>query len=231
MLLQVGRRSRKCQMSGEEANKGNGMIIAGVFSFNGGEESITRKYNHLLNEVRDIISAVDANQHKVKTSEEKTMPGRILFDPKSLNRAFKSEFYKRQWRNAKIRCDYPTGYYTKNYQPKKMKGVAFREMDFVKESLGIEVQFGKYAFMVYNVCAKMTIFNKMGFIDAGLEIVPIKQFADEMSTGVSYFEQFVWDLEKRGVSNIDIPVLILGIDASYHELSEHVSQPSLPQLA
>jgi hypothetical protein len=33
-----------------------------------------------------------------------------------------------------------------------------------------------------------------------------------MSTGVSYFEQFAWDLEIRGVSNIDIPVLILGID-------------------
>jgi hypothetical protein len=31
-------------------------------------------------------------------------------------------------------------------------------MDFVKEHLGVEVQFGKYAFMVYNVCAKMTIF-------------------------------------------------------------------------
>ena len=86
-------------------------------------------------------------------------------------------------------------------------------MDFVKEHLGVEVQFGKYAFMVYNVCAKMTIFNKMGFIDAGIEIVPIKQFADEMSTGVSYFEQFVWDLDKRGVADIDIPVLILGIDA------------------
>ncbi len=33
------------------------------------------------------------------------------------------------------------------------------------------------------------------------------------STGVSYFEQFVWDLETRGVSNIDIPVLVLGITA------------------
>ena len=41
---------------------------------------------------------------------------------------------------------------------------------------------------------------------------PIKQFADNMSTGVSYFEQFVWDLEQRGVSNIDIPVLIFGVD-------------------
>lgn len=67
--------------------------------------------------------------------------------------------------------------------------------------------------MVYNVCAKMTIFHNLGHINYGIEIVPIKAFADEMSTGVSYFEQFVWDLDRRGVSNIDIPVLILGIDA------------------
>ena len=90
----------------------------------------------------------------------------------------------------------------------------YREMDFVKEKLGVEVQFGKYAFMVYNVCAKMTIFSNLKIIDMGVEIVPIKQFADEMSTGVSYFEQFVWDLKKRGISDIDIPVLILGIDAT-----------------
>ena len=86
-------------------------------------------------------------------------------------------------------------------------------MDFVKNKLGIELQFGKYSFMVYNVCAKMTIFKNLGHIDAGVEIVPIKKFADEMSTGVSYFEQFVWDLENRGVADIDIPVMILGIDA------------------
>jgi hypothetical protein len=34
-----------------------------------------------------------------------------------------------------------------------------------------------------------------------------------MSTGVSYFEQFVWDLQKRGAADIDVPVMILGIDA------------------
>jgi len=66
--------------------------------------------------------------------------------------------------------------------------------------------------MVYNVCAKMTIFHKLDIIDVGIEVVPVKEFADEMSMGVSYFEQFVWDLEQRGVSNIDIPVLVLGIN-------------------
>ena len=101
--------------------------------------------------------------------------------------------------------------YTEEYKPKPLNDGAFREMDFVKEKLGVEVQFGKYAFMVYNVCAKMTIFHNRGLIDTGVEIVPIKEFADEMSTGVSYFEQFVWDLENRGNADIDIPVLILGI--------------------
>lgn len=87
----------------------------------------------------------------------------------------------------------------------------FREMDAVKEKVGIEVQFGKYAFMVYNVCAKMTIFHKHGIIDHGIEIVPVKSLQRDMSTGVAFFEQFVWDLNERGVSNIDIPVLIIGI--------------------
>lgn len=45
----------------------------------------------------------------------------------------------------------------------------------------------------------------------GVEIVPLKDFVVEMSSGISYFEQFVWDLEQRGVADIDIPVLILGI--------------------
>lgn len=76
---------------------------------------------------------------------------------------------------------------------------SFRDMDFVKEKLGIEVQFGKYSFMVYDVCAKMTIFKNLGHIDAGVEIVPVKKLVSSMSTGVSFFEQFIWDLEQRGV--------------------------------
>jgi hypothetical protein len=85
-------------------------------------------------------------------------------------------------------------------------------MDFVKNELGVEVQFGKYAFMVYNVAAKMTIFSRQNKIKAGIEIVPMLSLANHMSSDVSYFEQMKTDLEMRGVSNIDIPVLILGVD-------------------
>ena len=36
-------------------------------------------------------------------------------------------------------------------------------------------------------------------IDTGIEIVPVKALANEMSSGVSYFEQFIWDLERQGI--------------------------------
>lgn len=134
------------------------MIIAGVYSFNGGQAAVESRYGKELREIKQCIALVDSAQHKTKVSKEKTMPGKILYQPGALN-------------------------------------------------------FGKYAFMVYNVCAKMTIFHKLDLIDVGVEIVPVKAFADEMSTGVSYFEQFVWDLEHRGVADIDIPVLILGLAA------------------
>jgi hypothetical protein len=185
--------------------------IVGEYSFNQGQQFIGRKFPHLLEEVRRVIQAVDAAKCRTKQSEEKTMPGRLLYDPKALNRAFKAHFSHAGWHKQKVACHYPTKHYTADYLAPKLKAGAFREMDFVKEKLGVEVQFGKYSFMVYNVCAKMTIFNKLGVITAGVEIVPIKEFAEEMSTGVSYFEQFVWDLEQRGISDIDVPVMIFGI--------------------
>ncbi len=164
-----------------------------------------------LKEVEEIINTVNSQACKNKVSRERTMAGKVLYSPRLLNTAFTKECTKRQWQPHRVRCNYSTNYYVNGFQPSTPLQEAFREMDFVKNRVGVEVQFGKYAFMVYNVCAKMTIFHKLGVINVGIEIVPVKSFADEMSTGVSYFEQFVWDLEQRGVANIDIPVLILGV--------------------
>jgi hypothetical protein len=189
--------------------------VVAKFDFNGGCRAVKRAYGAELSEIEAVIASIDSSLYKTKKSTEKTMMGKTLFSPRALNKAFKQEFSKLGWKNHKIDCEYTYGKYLDSYtQPKPSHVKPFREMDFVKPGtkLGIEVQFGKYAFMVYNVCAKMTIFNKLGVIDTGIEIVPVKNFANEMSTGVSYFEQFAWDLHHRGVSNIDIPVLILGVD-------------------
>jgi hypothetical protein len=187
------------------------MKVAGVFSFNGGMEFIKANKPELLNEVEMVISKVDAKEHLTKESAEKTMMGKMLYNPITLNKAIKKEFTLLGWQSIRIKCDYPKEYYVNGYKEKHEFRGAFREMDFVKEKVGIEFQFGKYSFMVYNVAAKMTIFHNLGYIDSGIEIVPVKELAENMSSGVSYFEQFVWDLKYRGVSDIDIPVLILGV--------------------
>jgi hypothetical protein len=184
------------------------MEIIAQYSFNKGEEFLLEQHRQEVEEVKEIISSVVGSRLKTKISKEKTMPGRTLYSPKALNKEFRSFLEKKGWRTGKfVRIP------VKTYIPEiaeEHKG--FREMDAIKNNVGIEVQFGKYAFMVYNVAAKMTIFSNQGLIDCGIEIVPMLSLAREMSTGVSYFEQIKTDLEMRGVSNIDIPVLILGID-------------------
>jgi hypothetical protein len=196
-----------------EKHGGEGLRLAAQYSFKNGLDEVTKRFPHLLAEIKDAISAVDAAVARTKLSREKTKVGRMLYSPVALNKAFQRELYPKGWKNLSVDCEYPTTHYLEDYEIRSSLKGAFRDMDFVKDRLGVEVQFGKYSFMVYNVCAKMTIFRNLNFIDCGIEIVPVKALALEMSSGVSYFEQFVWDLESRGVADIDIPVLILGVDA------------------
>jgi hypothetical protein len=196
-----------------EKHGGESLRLAAQYSFKNGLDEITQRYPHLLAEMKDAVRAVDASTARTKLSREKTKVGRMLYSPVALNKAFQKELYPKGWKNLSVDCEYPTTHYLEDYDIRSSLKGAFRDMDFVKDRLGVEVQFGKYSFMVYNVCAKMTIFRNLDFIDCGIEIVPVKALALEMSSGVSYFEQFVWDLESRGVADIDVPVLILGIDA------------------
>lgn len=191
------------------------MRIAGVYSFNSGKEAITHRHRAELDEVLQVIEAVDAEQCKTKVSKEKTMRGKIRYSSSALNQTFKEQFAPREWLNHRVEAEYSKEYYVPGYTPparKRRESAPFRDMDFMKNGIGMEAHFDVDSFMLTSFCAKMTIFAKLGVIDCGIEIVPVKAFAEEMSTGVSYFEQFVWDLEHRGVSDIDIPVLILGID-------------------
>lgn len=184
------------------------MEIIAEYSFNQGKEYIEKTHKAELEELKTIISKIDATQCKTKKSREKTMKGKMLYSPKAINRLFKEALKENDWTLRKR-------IYLKTTVPEiEETHKGYREIDAVKNKLGVEVQFGKYAFMVYNVSAKMTIFSKHEIIDSGIEIVPMATLQKEMSTGVSTFQQIKTDLEQRGVSNIDIPVLVLGIDCN-----------------
>jgi hypothetical protein len=190
---------------------GDEMEIVGIYSFNNGQNYLLDNHQTEWSDIQEVVQSVDSEKYKTKVSEEKTKNYKMLYSPRKFNKAYKNEFSRLGWKPKKVPCDYKQEFYINGYQPPPIKGQPSREMDFLKNRVGVEVQFGKYAFMVYNVAAKMTIFSNLGFIEVGVEIVPVKELQQEMSPGVSDFEQFVWDLEQRGVSNIDIPVLVLGI--------------------
>jgi hypothetical protein len=44
------------------------MKIVGMYSFNGGAETVQGKYARELDEVRQILSRVNAKRHRTKTS-------------------------------------------------------------------------------------------------------------------------------------------------------------------
>lgn len=191
------------------------MRIAGLYRFNDPDRIIETQYREAVEEIFEVIRSVNSEPLRTKKSKEKTKNYRLLYDPKAFNKEFKKEFLLRGWQSVKVYCDYLPDFYLPDYTPPDFKGrKPYREMDFIKNRIGVEAQFGKYSFMVYNVAAKMAIFRNLGYIDVGVEIVPVKELQAEMSTGVSYYEQFVWDLKNRGVGNIDIPVLVIGIAQS-----------------
>lgn len=87
------------------------MIVAGVYSFNRGREVIEAGYPSELRETLKVIQSVDSAPHRTKLSKEITMPGRALYDPKSLSQAFGAAFAAKGWSRRRVRCEYPTECY------------------------------------------------------------------------------------------------------------------------
>ena len=162
------------------------MFVVAKYSFNKGKEFIEKHHKKELEEVYKVISLVDASKCKTKISKEKTMNGKLLYSPIDMNKEFKKHFFSFGWIEHKIGVKVPIKETGKVHK-------AFRSMDATKNDLGIEVQFGKYAFMVYDILAKMVIFSNFKIIDSGIEIVPMRTLEKQMSTGVSSFEQVKTD--------------------------------------
>lgn len=188
------------------------MKIVNTYSFKDGEKFLNSIYPKELDDVIWAIEHLDATTCLTKESEEKTMKGKLLFSPRDLNDNLKMVLHKRGW-TEKVQ-----GKKKKFAEPRHAFGKGrFREMDGIKNKVGLEIQFGKYAFMGYDIFSKMVIFNKLGYITCGIEVVPAQELVKQMSTGVSSFDQLLVDFENRGESNIDIPVYVIGIGLSEAE--------------
>jgi len=189
------------------------MKIINTYSFKGGEKFLKTKHPKELKEVQDAIKALDATLCLTKESKEKTKKGQVLFSPVDMNNYLKLVCHQKGWTTKAAE-----GKKRKFVEPRHAFGKGrFREMDGIKNKVGLEIQFGKYAFMGYDIFSKMIIFKNLKYIECGIEIVPSNELVKFMSTGVSSFEQLLVDFEHRGESNIDIPVFVMSIGLTDEE--------------
>ncbi|MEK9158510.1 MAG: BglII/BstYI family type II restriction endonuclease [Patescibacteria group bacterium] len=183
------------------------MKIINTYSFKDGERFIKTKHPKELRDVQEAIKTLDATLCLTKESKEKTKRGQILFSPVDMNNYLKLVCHQKGWTTKA-----GEGKKRKFVEPRHAFGKGrFREMDGIKNKVGLEIQFGKYAFMGYDIFSKMIIFKNLGYIECGIEIVPSNELVKFMSTGVSSFEQLLVDFEHRGESDIDIPVFVISI--------------------
>jgi hypothetical protein len=173
----------------------------------GGSEILQVRYPNCERDIYEIIAGVQAQRSKV--SREKTMPGRALYSPTDMNRQFRAAFSARGYRE--LRDTYTIQVPNSDVA---ISG-AFKQIDFVQGKVLVEVQFGKYAFMFYDL-AKFQYFFNESKADMGVEIVPCHALHAQMSTGVSYGEQLVYDIErlKRHFPAVPVKVILIDVDES-----------------
>ena len=182
------------------------MRVVYEYSHLGGAEILQVRYSEHLKKIYHVIRQVTAKKSKI--SKEKTMPGKELYSPKDMNEQFESAFKQKGF--AEIRDTYTI---TIPHSPPVEIAGAFKQVDFVKDKVLVEVQFGKYAFMFYDM-AKFQYFFNENKADVGVEIVPCHELHNQMSTGVSYGEQLVYDIErlKRHFPAVPVKVILIDVD-------------------
>ena len=202
------------------------MKIGGTYSHQNGLEYLTVHKPNLLNEIYDVISLVDASTCKTKESKEKTMFGRMLYSPSAMNKQFYDLLNDRGWsedRTIYYCCDdeeltrsiihlEPEDQRRTIEEAGKTALYSFNQTDFLKDDTAIEVQFGKYSFVAFDLFIKHMGFFVAEKIKVGVEILPMKSLLDQMSSGPSYFERELQHIIRQGRGNPPVPLLLLGVE-------------------
>jgi hypothetical protein len=210
--------------------------IAEQYSHLNGWEFLKVHKPKLLREIEGVIASVDAAKFRTKVSKEKTMVGAKLYSPRAMNDALREQFRRHGWNER------TTAYYvtrdaklirkTLNLPPDEQRRMiveageeatrSYNQTDFVKDRVAVEVQFGKYFAVAYDLFVKHLAFYIGDVIDVGVEIMPVKAFsaaslgedgkrARAMSTGVAWYEKELYNLIREGRGNPGVPLVLIGV--------------------
>jgi hypothetical protein len=201
------------------------MQIVETYSHLNGLEFLLVHKKRLWREIQDVIRAIDAEKCKTKISKEKTMTGRLLYSPREINEQFRKRLWKNRWKESRV-----SYWVTKSAKlirktltlaPETQKRhielagekaiFSYNQTDFVKQRVAIEVQFGKYAFVAYDLFVKHLAFYVGDQIDVGVEILPMKSMQSGMSSGIGYYEGELYNVVRQGRGVPAVPLVLIGV--------------------
>lgn len=160
-----------------------------------------------------------------KISKEKTMKGKVLYSPIDLNKNFDKLLKAKGWQESRVsywvtkseKLIRKTLTMPPEEQKKEIEAAgeapifSYNQTDFVKDRVAVEVQFGKYSFVAYDLFVKHLAFYIGDHIDVGIEILPMKSLQSQMSSGVAYYEGEIYNVVRQGRGVPAVPLVIIGI--------------------
>jgi hypothetical protein len=199
--------------------------IAAQHSHQNGWEFIKVHKPKLWKEIETIIATVDATKCKVKVSKEKRTQGTAFYSPIEMNKLMAAEFGKHGWKEQRtsywVTEDAKLIEKTMKLSPAEQKReieaagkraiFSYNQTDFVKDRIAVEVQFGKYSFVAYDLFVKHMAFYIGNVIDVGVEILAMKSLQEEMSSGVGYYEGELYNLIREGRGVPSVPLVLIGV--------------------
>ena len=202
------------------------MKIIETYSHLNGLEFLMVHQPKLWEEIKKVIAAVDAEGCKTKISKEKTKTGKLLYSPIEMNSCFKRLLSAKNWDESRVsywvtkseKLIRKTLTMSADEQKQEIEHAgdtpifSYNQTDFVKSRVAIEVQFGKYAFVAYDLFVKHLAFYIGDKIDVGIEILPMKSLQAHMSSGVPYYEGELYNVIRQGRGVPAVPLVILGIE-------------------
>jgi hypothetical protein len=199
--------------------------IVGKYSHLNGLEFLLVHKPGLWKEIQDVIKRADASLCQTKVSKEIRTAGQLFYSPRAMNKAIRGGFERHKWGERRISYWVTTdarlirktlfmdaAEQKAEIERAKLKPLpSYNQTDFVKDRVAVEVQFGKYAFVAYDLFVKHLAFFVGDVIDLGVEILPMKELQQKMSSGVGYYESELYNLVREGRGVPAVPLILIGV--------------------
>jgi hypothetical protein len=203
------------------------MRIVETYSHLNGLEYLLVHKKELWDDIQAAVASVNAEVCRTKVSKEIRTKDKLLYSPIDMNKAMDLELAARGWSEERttywVTSDAKLIRKTISLGPAQQKAeieaagkeafLSYNQTDFVKDRVAVEVQFGKYSFVAYDLFVKHMAFFVGDKIDVGIEILPMKSLQSEMSSGVGYYEGELYNLIREGRGVPAVPLVIVGIAA------------------